>query len=303
MESLFGQAILMNLRALKRQRLRLPRRIPRPARWAWPRALERRYAKLIREAIQAFATAIYPDAEAIARRWGARADSAGDELEALRMQAELLMTQTFGRDFAAEIARISGQLDMFVGEQFSRTADMAIGRRWDPADTRSMNAIRDWEQNNYQLVKSIPAEHMKRLNQTISDGVSQGRLWTDIAKEVQEIGPALTKQKAELIARDQIGKLNSTLTREKQQGAGIDLYEWQTSRDERVRDSHQVMEGLICRWDDRDLYSDDGGKTWKIRTSEMPIAHPGEEIQCRCTAGAYFAELLEEAIQEVEAEG
>ena len=73
------------------------------------------------------------------------------------------------------------------------------------------------------------------------------------------------------------------------------MYVWDTSGDERVRESHAVMEGLLCRWDDATVCSYDGGRTWKPRPSGAVLMHPGMDYQCRCCADAYFNELLDEA--------
>lgn len=72
------------------------------------------------------------------------------------------------------------------------------------------------------------------------------------------------------------------------------MYVWDTSGDERVRESHAVMEGLLCRWDDATVCSYDGGRTWVPRPAGAVLMHPGMDYQCRCCADAWFNELLDE---------
>ena len=72
---------------------------------------------------------------------------------------------------------------------------------------------------------------------------------------------------AELVARDQTTKLLGGLNQARQVEAGITEYIWSTSRDERVRDEHAERDGQKFSWDDP---PEDG--------------HPGEPIQCRCSA-------------------
>jgi len=81
--------------------------------------------------------------------------------------------------------------------------------------------------------------------------------------------------------------------RERMESAGLSMYEWSTAQDERVRPSHALMEGKICKWDDPTVYSTDG-KTWKPRPEGAPLVHPGEEEGCRCTALSYWNELVGE---------
>jgi SPP1 gp7 family putative phage head morphogenesis protein len=77
----------------------------------------------------------------------------------------------------------------------------------------------------------------------------------------------VSKSRAELIARDQILKLNGRITQIRQQMAGVQSYVWSTSKDERVRESHQELEGETFSW-----------------SAPPSVGHPGEDFQCRCIA-------------------
>lgn len=98
---------------------------------------------------------------------------------------------------------------------------------------------------------------------------------------VEELKAALLKRgdvseaRAELIARDQTLSLNASITKARQQNAGVTEYTWSTSGDDRVRPEHAALEGQTFRWD----------------TPPEPDGHPGEGIQCRCTAIPVVAEL------------
>ena len=74
---------------------------------------------------------------------------------------------------------------------------------------------------------------------------------------------------AELIARDQVGKMYSAFTQARHQELGVEEYIWQTSGDERVRDSHRAVDGKRFRYDDPPIV--DGEP-----------ATPGSPINCRC---------------------
>ena len=88
-----------------------------------------------------------------------------------------------------------------------------------------------------------------------------------------------------------MGKLNGQITEAQMQEIGLNLYVWSTSFDDRVRDSHALMEGLLCRYDDANLCSYDNGKTWVERPAGAVRLHPGQDIQCRCIALAFYPEL------------
>jgi SPP1 gp7 family putative phage head morphogenesis protein len=91
----------------------------------------------------------------------------------------------------------------------------------------------------------------------------------------------VTKSHADLIARDQVTKLNADMTRMRHKAAGIKRFRWSTSRDERVRESHAALDGEEFSYDD--LPEVDGEKVM-----------PGEPVCCRCVAIAIVDWLEDE---------
>lgn len=84
----------------------------------------------------------------------------------------------------------------------------------------------------------------------------------------------VTQSRAELIARDQVLKLNAEVTQKRHEAAGIVEFVWSTSRDERVRPDHKVLEGKRYRYDDPPVVDRRRG------TRGLPGIH----FQCRCVA-------------------
>ena len=134
--------------------------------------------------------------------------------------------------------------------------------------------LEEWTSSNVKLIKAVattPGDGFsKPLVDDLSDyivdmhenGMSLREL-TEGIKERLEIGD----RRAAFIAKDQILKLNGKITETRQKLAGISSYTWSTSRDVRVRPSHQALEGTPHLW------------------SEPPaVGHPGQDYQCRCVA-------------------
>lgn len=147
------------------------------------------------------------------------------------------------------------------------------------------------------LIKSIPRDYLRDVAKAVADGFlgsgfPEGR---NLIQQIQHIG-GVNRRRARLIARDQTNKLIGHLDRSRQMSIGIETYVWRTVRDQRVvgnpvgrsptgsrlHGNHYKMDGMLCRWDDSDVYSRDGGKTWIERDSNMKGAIPGSQIQCRC---------------------
>jgi SPP1 gp7 family putative phage head morphogenesis protein len=124
--------------------------------------------------------------------------------------------------------------------------------------------------NNVNLISGVIQGAQDRVEQIVYDGFRKGLRWESMVDDIMstldpEDGPVSSR--AARIARDQTSKLNGELTKARQTDLGITHYIWRTSGDERVRDSHAAHEGERYAWD------------------EPPATgHPGEDINCRCTA-------------------
>lgn len=118
---------------------------------------------------------------------------------------------------------------------------------------------------NTRLIQDVGEKAANSVHQIVSDGVLNGRMTSEISAEIRK-AMNTTEDRADFIARDQVGKLNGQLNGVRQQKAGIDSYIWRTVGDERVRDNHASKDGKKFSWDDP---PDDTG-------------HPGEDYNCRC---------------------
>lgn len=157
---------------------------------------------------------------------------------------------------------------------------------------------------NTNLVTKLQGDLKADIQSTIESGIAQGKRVETIRDEI--LGTKLERgvfnkveTRATLIARDQVNKLNGQLSELRQGEIGVEYYIWHTSIDERVRQSHKVMEGMMCRWDDSGVYSTDSGKTWQDRGGIGGVAlHPGQDYQCRCWAEPYLVDIINSLIGE-----
>jgi SPP1 gp7 family putative phage head morphogenesis protein len=115
-----------------------------------------------------------------------------------------------------------------------------------------------------KLIKSVRREHLSRIDVAVKRGIREGLLQKDIAKDIRHMTD-MSKRRAQLIARNAPLQYSGALTKHHQVNAGIKSYIWQSSRDERVRDSHRKYDGEIFGWDNSG-------------------PHPRSEVNCRCDA-------------------
>lgn len=123
---------------------------------------------------------------------------------------------------------------------------------------------------NVDLIKSIPSQYFQEVEEVVTKTFRDGMRWEDAVDEIQRVGE-VTSTRAKVIARDQMGKLNSSFNQVRQTGLGIEEYEWRGVGDQRERDSHKAMEGQRCRWN-------------KPPIVDGEAVHPGQAILCRCSA-------------------
>jgi SPP1 gp7 family putative phage head morphogenesis protein len=148
-----------------------------------------------------------------------------------------------------------------------------------PEQFTTGHSVDGWRERNVRLVTQMTDEQLDRIAQTLDkfDGLNPFDLADELQKEFD-----FTRARSELIARDQVLKLNGDLTAEAHRQAGIEEYTWSTSKDQSVRDRHADLEGTRQRWDDPPVMNDQG-----------ETGHPGDDYECRCVPIPYLPELDE----------
>ena len=186
-------------------------------------------------------------------------------------------------------------ISVFNRNQWQKIINKSLGFDYFVFENWENSVLNTWVNRNVNLIKGLTEEYRKKISETIIDNFNRGVALKDLKINLQKINETFSDYRINLIAKDQVNKLNAQLSEQRQKDAGIEMYIWNTARDERVRPKHKVMQGKLCRWDDATVYSDDGGKTWKSRSSIGGInLHPGEDVNCRCFAEAYFEPLVKE---------
>lgn len=187
-------------------------------------------------------------------------------------------------------SRIVGTANKVNMDRFSKQASKSFGIDFTTAIASSGEAVRTQldidREINASLIKSVATEFKQQISETIMSNIQSGERSTNLITQIKD-RYNVSQSRAKLIARDQTSKLNGSLVKARAQAVGSKTYIWRCVGDERSRDSHLVLNGMLCRWDDATVYSDDNGKTWKKRKAIGGVeAHPTDEINCRCNAQA-----------------
>ena len=171
------------------------------------------------------------------------------------------------------VLQAGGQAVTFNGAQLHAVLRSVYGVDVFVAEPNLRGILQVWEAENIALIKSIPTKYAEQLRGRVVDAVQRGATLRDMVKEIRE-SYDLPRNRAELIAQDQIGKLNGQLTQTRQQALGVEEYRWRGVMDQRERDEHVEREGKTFRWD-----------------APPSDGHPGQPIRCRCGAEGVFPDF------------
>lgn len=138
--------------------------------------------------------------------------------------------------------------------------------------------------DNVKLIKSLTGGHLEDVKGIVTRGARAGLRHEEVAAQIQrQFGVA--KNRAALIATDQIGKLNGEINQLRQTNLGVRRYRWSTSLDERVRKDHRRLEGSIQEW----------AKPPVVNPKTGERGHPGQPVRCRCSAIPIIDDVLADA--------
>lgn len=143
-------------------------------------------------------------------------------------------------------------------------------------------------QQNVDLITSIKNDFINDIGSNVFTNYKKGFRHGELINEIRARGN-VSYSRAKLIARDQAAKVNADFNEERNKKLGFDVYKWKGAGDARERESHSVLNNMLCKYSDPTVYSDDEGKTWKKRKSIGGfIGKCGQDFQCRCLAIPYI---------------
>jgi len=277
------QLIARRARGIKRGR-----RIPRQQR---PAHLERAYAtqllRIVDRVREALAPLLAELPRLLERNARARADAGeGDRLRTLIAEA---LGRVRGFIDPTQLDALAKQLghnvSSFSGAQLRRQIIAALGVDVYASEAGLAAIIEGFAAENVSLITNLAEQLVSNVEGATTRALANATRHTDLAKEIEKI-MGVSKKRAKLIARDQIGKLNGKVNHKRQTNLGINEYVWRTGKDRRVRGtpggafpnakySHYAREGKTFSWDE-----------------PPPDGHPGEPVLCRCGADPDFNDLL-----------
>jgi len=138
-----------------------------------------------------------------------------------------------------------------------------------------VNALIDY---NAFLITSTPLNISREITKYVLAEQQKGRRAEIIAEGLQKRLPSVSKSRVNLIARTETSKASSALTRAQSHYLGISWFEWITSKDARVRQSHKNLDHVLMNYND--LPSPEA----LVGEKSYGRYGPGDTFNCRCYA-------------------
>lgn len=209
----------------------------------------------------------------------------GERLRRAIADANSRMQRALDPDDIAGLAeRFAQDTSRFQRQQLARQVRAAFGVDAFLRDPTLRDRFDNFVAENVRLVRNIPTEFETSLSSMVSGAVTSARPHPALAADIERRF-GVSRSRAQLIARDQVGKAYADLNHMRQRELGIAKFIWRTVGDERVRDGedgpqdHASLNGETYSYDD------------PPNTGTGP-ALPGDDVNCRCYAEPVFDGLL-----------
>lgn len=244
----------------------------------YPHSAEREYYRVLRALVRAMVKATKESLVLLKSQWNVR----HDETESERViNAVKVMLEKAGYKKAAldELLRIRANADSTVKANIARAFRDVLAVDVFISETDTFVKVTDeWFNQQSKLVDSIVGQYTDKLGTIISNGVQRGTMYSEVAEEIKKLYKT-TDSRAKFIARNEISNLNAITTKVRQEDAGIKVYEWSSSEDERVRPEHAFYDGKLFYWNNHKM-----GELNGVKVYPTPKYHPGMDYNCRCVA-------------------
>jgi SPP1 gp7 family putative phage head morphogenesis protein len=111
--------------------------------------------------------------------------------------------------------------------------------------------IRQMLDEQVTLIKTLPLNAAKVAQDYASKAAQEtGERHESLIRKLQGLEPGYPEYAARRLARTEVAKTQSLIVQAQAESLGIKQYIWRSAEDEDVRESHQLMNGKICSFDD-----------------------------------------------------
>lgn len=130
---------------------------------------------------------------------------------------------------------------------------------------------------NANLIQTIPSLFAQKATSYATEEYLKGNRADMIRDKIIDLYGDITEVEAQRIARTEVSKASSQLVQARSKAVGISWYTWRTSRDARVRHSHDILEGVLVNFNNPPNPEKLAGEKY-----DYGVYNAGEIFNCRC---------------------
>lgn len=193
--------------------------------------------------------------------------------DALRRYSDLLTpwARVTARKMLVDVSR----RDEKVWKEY--TAYLGLNLQQEIATAPTGEVMRDLLNEQVHLITSLPLDAAKRVHELTTGALYEGARANEIAAEIMKTGE-VTRSRANLIARTEVGRSATTLTQARAESVGSVGYIWRTARDYDVRKRHKELEGTFHAWNDPPIATDPGQRPIRAHAGSIFNCFPGSTL-------------------------
>jgi SPP1 gp7 family putative phage head morphogenesis protein len=158
-----------------------------------------------------------------------------------------------------------------IDKQLKKTVYDVIGIEVNITDKQRVIIAREFSENLKLTIKNFLDKEILTLRKEVEKNVFRGFRADSLADIIQK-RYGVSKSKAKFLGLQETSLLTSKYRELRYKEVGITTYKWSTSKDERVRDDHDDLDGKVFSFDNPPIVNKRTGKR----------ANPGEDFGCRC---------------------
>lgn len=130
---------------------------------------------------------------------------------------------------------------------------------------------------NAEYIKTIPSLFAQKATEIATEEQMKGTRASEVKEQILNLYSDLTQAEAQRIARTEVSKASSQLIQIRSKAVGLDWYVWRTSKDARVRHSHDILEGVLVNFNNPPNPEKLAGEKY-----DYGVYNAGEIFNCRC---------------------
>lgn len=147
----------------------------------------------------------------------------------------------------------------------------------DEVDVNGNYIFEDQIRENVGLIKTLPSDVADKVVRDIVDEAIKGKRARTIETIIREQTSKHARASARLIARTEVSKTTTAITKARSEALDLKWYVWRTALDgDRVRKSHRNMEDVLVAW------SNPPSPEKLVGEKDVGNYHAGNIWNCRC---------------------